>query len=125
MFEVFSFLKKEKPVEYSSLSHGESSIQPPSVRVSTDKLAYRPGDTLIATIEVFLDDKHSSTTSDPVTESILLENLIIEIKGIEKVDPQWLLTPDSARSSKKRRGMYVYCDCVRRTHMYSELCTCG
>ena len=124
MFEVFSFLKKEKPVEYSSLNHEESSIQPPSVRVSTDKLAYRPGDTLIATIEVFQDSKHSSsTTSHPVTESILLENLIIGIKGIEKLDPQWLLTPDSARSSKQRRGIYIYCDCVQRTHMYSELCT--
>ena len=96
-------------MEYSSLGHEKPSIQPPSVRLSTDKLAYRPGDTLLATVEVLRDDKNCcSSASNLIAEPILLENLIVEVKGIEKLDPQWLLTLDSVRDSKQRRGMYIY-----------------
>lgn len=100
--EVFPFLKKERHGKFPSHGLADSSLQPPSVKLSTDRPAYRPGDTLLATIEVSRDVKSSSHYSS--AEFLLLENLVVEIKGIEKLDPQWLLTPEPARGSKQRRG---------------------
>ncbi|MCO5584642.1 hypothetical protein L7F22_038573 [Adiantum nelumboides] len=99
--EVFPFLKRERRLAGAPLKgHEESSLQPPSVKLSTDKSAYRPGDTLLATIEV-LCDKELPLLSP--TEFLLLESLIVQVKGIEKLDPQWLLTPEVSCGSKERR----------------------
>ena len=106
MFEIFSFLRKEKPVQetYPCLGHVQ---KPPSVKLSTDKLSYRPGDTLLATVDIVRD--HNENTC--FGEQVLLENLAFEIKGIEKLDPQWLLTDEPIRGSKHHRGM-----CANRIH---------
>ena len=106
MFDIFSFLRKEKPVQetYPSFGHVQ---KPPSVKLSTDKLSYRPGDTLLATVDIVSDDNENTCFREPV----LLQNLAFEIKGIEKLDPQWLLTDEPICGSKHRRGM-----CANRNH---------
>ncbi|KAI5060933.1 hypothetical protein GOP47_0023438 [Adiantum capillus-veneris] len=100
--EVFPFLKRERQ-QAGALLKGleESSLQPPSVKLSTDKPAYRPGDTLLATIEVSCDKELPLLSP---AEFLLLESLVVQVKGIEKLDPQWLLTPEVPRGSKERRG---------------------
>lgn len=100
--EVFPFLKRERHQARASLKgNEEASLQAPSVKLNTDKPSYRPGDTLLATIEVSCDKKSPLLSA---AEFLLLENLVVEIKGIEKLDPQWLLTPELPRGSKERRG---------------------
>lgn len=100
--EVFPFLKRERQQAAAPLKgHEESSLQLPSVKLSTDKPAYRPGDTLLATIEVSCDKQLPLISP---AEFLLLESLVVQIKGIEKLDPQWLLTPEVPRGSKERRG---------------------
>ncbi|KAH7437464.1 hypothetical protein KP509_05G073300 [Ceratopteris richardii] len=100
--EVFPFLKRERQ-QGGDLSkrHEETSHQAPSVKLSTDKNAYRPGDTILATIEVFCDKNSPQLSS---AEFFLLENLVVQVKGIEKLDPQWLIAPEIPRGSKQRRG---------------------
>lgn len=104
--EVFPFLKRERSEGYirSDVRNGNSSINPPSVKVTTDRAAYRPGDTILATIEV---SQNPQSSNGAEIEPLVLENLVVEVKGLEKLDPQWLLTPAPVRGSKERRGERV------------------
>lgn len=102
--EVFPFFKRERQQAAASLkANGDAAQHAPSVKLSTDKPSYRPGDTLLVTIEVNCDKKlplHSPA------EFLVLESLVVEIRGIEKLDPQWLLTAELPRGAKQRRGLF-------------------
>ncbi|CAM6038986.1 unnamed protein product [Sphagnum compactum] len=80
----------------------------PSVRLSLDRKGYRPGDMVVATIEVANENpSYSSARRTPrasVADAVLMEDLSVEVRGIEKLDPQWLVTPKPPSGSKQRRG---------------------
>lgn len=100
--EVFPFLKRGRPEGYSRsrTENDNSLVHPPSVKFTTDRTAYRPGDVIVATIEI----THIEQPPNGGVDYLVLENLVVEIKGLEKLDPQWLVTPAPARGSKQRRG---------------------
>ncbi|XP_058070686.1 uncharacterized protein LOC131219487 isoform X2 [Magnolia sinica] len=88
----------------------------PSLKLQLDKEVYRPGDSVIATIEIWnpnnaneLSEMEHAVNDD---YSLLIENLKYEIKGIEKLDPQWFATQKPLPGSKQRRGEQVFLDCT-------------
>lgn len=78
----------------------------PSLKLVTDKEIYRPGDPVIATIELC---NQGNSAHDPL--SVLIDNLAFEIKGIEKLDAQWFSTQKPAPGSKQKRGEHLFLDC--------------
>ncbi len=122
--EGFSFMRRVKaqsaaegmdtPAASSSPRRGsppgskKSGITMPSVRLSLDRKGYRPGDMVVATIEVANENpSYSSARRTPrasVADAVLMEDLSVEVRGIEKLDPQWLVTPKPTSGSKQRRG---------------------
>eukprot|EP00249_Psilotum_nudum_P020513 c27737_g1_i1 orf=439-2274(-) len=104
--EFFPFFRRGRSGGHpGSVSDAQaSSIRFPSVKVTTDRTAYRPGDAILATIEVFNDNRLESVPGADSSGALLIENLVVEVKGLEKLDPQWLITPMPIRGSKQRRG---------------------
>ncbi|XP_077254174.1 immunoglobulin [Tasmannia lanceolata] len=117
----FSFLRGRGSFSYdekkADLSSNNSNHElAPSLKLETDKDIYRPGDSVISTIEIWTPDntKGSSEIEDAVNDdfSFLVENLAFEIKGIEKLDTQWFTTQKPLPGSKQRRGEQVFLDCT-------------
>lgn len=91
--------KSNRPPVFSAL--------PPCLRVTLERTSYRPGDTIFATITVLNGDRPGQVlveTSSSDAEAVLMEDLVVGIKGIEKLDPQWLLLPGASPSSQLRKG---------------------
>ncbi|CAN6468284.1 unnamed protein product [Victoria cruziana] len=86
----------------------------PSLRLITDKDVYRPGDFINATIEIQSPDSavqnHESDDATVYACPFLIENLTIEIKGIEKLDTQWFITQKPLSGSRQRRGEQIFLD---------------
>lgn len=116
--QVFPFFRKGGPfIEHgrensfssaTSLENDSSSI----LKVSTDREVYRPGDLIIATVEVhngkcLVGNNARSELSLDVRDAIQIENLIVEVKGIEKLDTQWVITQKPSPGAKQRRGERV------------------
>lgn len=109
--QVFPFFKKG-PVErsFSSTTSLENeNVSVPTLKVSTDREAYRPGDLIIATVEVhnakcLLESNGQTEGSVDARDAILIENIIVEVKGIEKFDTQWIITQKPSPGSKLRQG---------------------
>ena len=77
--------------------------------MSTDREVYRPGDLIIATVEVhngkcLVDNNARSELGLDVSDAIQIEHLIVEVKGIEKLDTQWVVTQKPSPGAKQRRG---------------------
>ncbi|KAL0391672.1 UNVERIFIED_CONTAM: hypothetical protein Sradi_2390000 [Sesamum radiatum] len=82
---------------------GGANLDPPHLKLETDREVYRPGDLITITIEI-----KNPTNLFP----LLIEKLSFECKGIEKLDSQWFTTPKPTSDSKLRRGEYVFMDCT-------------
>ncbi|XP_057962644.1 uncharacterized protein LOC131154126 [Malania oleifera] len=83
----------------------------PSLKLQTDKDAYRPGDSVNVTIEIAIPDLTShGEGADNALCSFLIERLAFEMKGIEKLDTQWFATQKLLPGSKQRRGEHVFMD---------------
>jgi hypothetical protein len=121
--EVFPFFKRGRSQSLDALGTSaptspkrglnvrNSARPPPSLQVTMDKVAYRPGDVVTATIDIGNDvrvtNKLGGTESgSSIADAVLMEDLRVEVKGIERVDPQWLVTPRVAPGSKQRRGSH-------------------
>lgn len=78
----------------------------PSLKLVTDKEIYRPGDSVIATIEIC--NPRNSADGSP---SVLIDDLGFEVKGIEKLDTQWFSTQKPLPGSKQKRGEHLFLDC--------------
>jgi hypothetical protein len=102
----------------------------PSVRLSLDRKGYRPGDMVVATIEVANENpSYSSARRTPrasVADAVLMEDLSVEVRGIEKLDPQWLVTPKPTSGSNQRRGedLFFYLSACPRPATLVCVCVC-
>ena len=78
----------------------------PSLKVTLEKKVYRPGDTVLATIEIAnaTPGGKLGMMRDLTGNAVLMEDLLVEVRGIEKLDPQWLVTPKPPAGLKTRRG---------------------
>lgn len=74
------------------------SFKMPMVKLQTDKEVYRPGDPVIATIEIA-----NNAFDRDAGVSLLIERLSFEVKGMQKLDTQWF----AATGSKQRRGVFT------------------
>ncbi|WOK95297.1 hypothetical protein Cni_G04004 [Canna indica] len=88
----------------------------PSVKIQLDKDTYRPGDSVIATVEICspqisngYPDRENFTKQH---SSFLLDNFSFEIMGIEKLDCQWFATQKLSPGSRQRRGERLFLDCT-------------
>jgi hypothetical protein len=79
---------------------------PPALKLSLEKKAYRPGDTVVATVEIVNEAPvgKPGLMRDLAGEAVLMEDLSVEVRGIEKLDPQWMVTPKPPAGSKTRKG---------------------
>ncbi|KAK1288521.1 hypothetical protein QJS10_CPB19g00966 [Acorus calamus] len=81
----------------------------PSLKIQTDKEIYRPGDTITTTIEIVSPEVRNGTSEaergNNNAFSLMVESLIFEVKGIEKLDTQWFVTQKPSSGSKQRRGI--------------------
>ncbi|ERN11584.1 uncharacterized protein LOC18439782 [Amborella trichopoda] len=120
VLQGFSFTRRGVSLGHDDQSPGGSSGElGPFLKLSIEKEIYRPGDLIIATIEIQNPDiaaeniieQHVANHAHP----ILVENLAIEIKGIEKLDSQWFTTQKPLPGSKQRRGEQVFLDSTTAT----------
>lgn len=61
---------------------------------------------MVATIEVANENTYYARRTERagiVEDAVLMEDLSVEVRGIEKLDPQWLVTPKPPSASKQRR----------------------
>eukprot|EP01018_Ginkgo_biloba_P022779 Gb_09211 [translate_table: standard] len=118
--QVFPFFKKGGPLidnssesSFCSTSKSENETSLPLLKVSTDREAYRPGDLINATVEIYnqkcsVDNSAETELEADVRDAIQIENLIVEVKGIEKLDTQWFVTQKPSPGSKQRRGLMQF-----------------
>lgn len=96
---------KSQPAGQPSKS---SAAPPPSVRITVGRPAYRPGEQVIASIDVHNErfvqhsqartpngGSQSSAVAD-LQHAVLIKDVSVEIRGVEKVDPTWIITPKSS-----------------------------
>eukprot|EP00897_Mesotaenium_endlicherianum_P004094 jgi/Mesen1/3712/ME000202S02798 len=90
----------------------------PTLRVTLAKSAYRPGEVVIASIDLTnalgkytkaqllqdLEEPSSSIKATNFAGAVLIEDLIVELKGLEKLDPAWVQVPKLPAGSKQPRG---------------------
>lgn len=93
----------------------------PTLKLQTDKDVYRPGDPVVVTVEV----SNPRATDDELAYPLLLERLGFEIKGVEKLDSQWFVTPKPLPGSKQRRGEYVFMDCAVPSLLSNQIVPSG
>ncbi|XXG46690.1 hypothetical protein AAC387_Pa02g1470 [Persea americana] len=88
----------------------------PSLKLQLDKDVYRPGDSVIAAIEIQNPNSGNGSSEMELAVSddysILVEYITFELKGIEKLDTQWFTTQKPPPGSKQRRGEHVFLDCT-------------
>ena len=51
-----------------------------------------------------VDNNAQSEVGLDVIDEIQIENLIVEVKGIEKLDTQWVIAQNLSLGEKQRRG---------------------
>lgn len=74
----------------------------PSLKVSLERKVYRPGDTVVATIEVA--NEAPGMVRDLAADAVLMADMLVEVRGIEKIDPTWLITPKPPSGPRQRKG---------------------
>ena len=97
---------------YDSVDGGKSELVP-SLKLQTDKDVYRPGESIVVSIEIHnpsraINELSKKENAGDVLCPLLVERLSFEIKGIEKLDSQWYATQKSLPGSKQKRGLYCY-----------------
>ncbi|KAL7000611.1 hypothetical protein U1Q18_001763 [Sarracenia purpurea var. burkii] len=117
-------------------NRGGSEAVPPLLKLYTDRDVYRPGDSVLVTIEI----RNNSPNSGPSVTlsnnginssnsygqySLLVERLTFETKGIEKLDTQWFNTQKPLSDSKQRRGEYVFLDCSATSIVSNQIVSFG
>ncbi|KAH9296524.1 hypothetical protein KI387_040112, partial [Taxus chinensis] len=116
--QVFPFFKKGGPLESSfskSSSLENESVSTATLKVSTDREAYRPGDLIIATVEVhnakcLVRSGEQTEVGLDARDAVQIEKIIVEVKGVEKFDTQWVITQKPLPGSKQRRGEHAIFD---------------
>jgi hypothetical protein len=103
--ESFPFLGRRG----KTLTDGQEAGSPrtgasraPSLKVSLERKVYRPGDTVVATIEVA--NEAPGMVRDLVADAVLMADMLVEVRGIEKIDPTWLITPKPPSGPRQRKG---------------------
>ncbi|KAL9244232.1 hypothetical protein vseg_018033 [Gypsophila vaccaria] len=122
-FGESSNVNEERRNSNKVTKEGELVVEPPLMKVETDKNVYRPGDEVMVTIEI-----HNQTPSDPTdssSASLLVERLSFELKGVEKLDSQWFSTLKPSPSSKLHRGENVFLDCSATSLVTNQIISCG
>ncbi|XP_020579400.1 uncharacterized protein LOC110024027 [Phalaenopsis equestris] len=88
----------------------------PSFKLQTDKEVYRPGDFVTATIEIsnpgISMDTNMAESSSNEFYSLLIDNLAVEVKGVEKLDSQWFSIKKPLPGTKQKRGETIFLDCT-------------
>ncbi|XP_020228357.1 uncharacterized protein LOC109809447 isoform X2 [Cajanus cajan] len=111
----FSFFGGGDSHVSNSAPKGEE-LSPPTLKLETDKLVYRPGDPVVVTIQI----------SNPSSGySFLMERLSFEIKGIEKLDTQWFATQKPLPGSKQRRGEHAFLECSTPVLVANQIVNAG
>uniref|UniRef100_A0A2C9V069 Reduced growth phenotype protein 1 n=1 Tax=Manihot esculenta TaxID=3983 RepID=A0A2C9V069_MANES len=103
-------------------SDGLKSELAPTIKLQTEKDVYRPGDSIFVTIEIS-NPSNGALESSPC--SLLIEKLGFEIKGIEKLDPQWFATQKPLPGSRQRRGEHVFLDCSTSSMVSNQILSSG
>ncbi|EEF44137.1 uncharacterized protein LOC8258066 [Ricinus communis] len=81
----------------------------PTIKMQLDKDVYRPGDSVFVTIDIsYPSNTETTTLLSSSSCSLLIERLGFEIKGIEKLDPQWFSTHKPLPGSAHSRGEHVF-----------------
>ncbi|XP_024544901.1 uncharacterized protein LOC9644561 [Selaginella moellendorffii] len=75
---------------------------PPLLDLRLDRKVYRPGDAVTATVEI----SNPASASDG-GDLILVEEFAVEVRGTEKLDPQWIVTPKPP-GLKQKRGERIF-----------------
>ncbi|KAG5241620.1 Immunoglobulin E-set [Salix suchowensis] len=94
----------------------------PTLKVQTDKDVYRPGDSILVTIEI---SNPKDGASEDVMSSLLIEKLGFAIRGIQKLDNQWFATQKPLPRSKQRRGEHVFMDCSTSSIVSNQIVSSG
>lgn len=98
----------------------------PTLQLQTDKDVYRPGDSVVVTVEI---RNPSFPAEVPEREnavcSLLVERLTFEIKGVEKLDTQWFATQKPLPGSKHKRGEHVFLECSTPSIVSNQFVSCG
>ncbi|XP_010031902.2 uncharacterized protein LOC104421595 isoform X1 [Eucalyptus grandis] len=102
----------------------KSELASPSIKLRTDKEVYRPGDAVVATVEIVTPDAGGVVKNGSVC-SLLIKRLGFEIRGIEKLDSQWFATQKPSPESRQRRGEYAFMDCSVPSIFSNQIVSCG
>lgn len=119
--ESLPFLGRKGKVQYEGQEYANANGTPrlqypagkvnntpvaPSLKATLERKVYRPGDMVVFTIDILNDELQArpGMVNDALANAILVDDLIVEVRGIEKLDPQWLITPKLPAGSKQRRG---------------------
>ncbi|KAK6933692.1 Reduced growth phenotype protein 1 [Dillenia turbinata] len=107
-------------------SYGHDATEPraPSLKLEADRDVYRPGDPVVISIEIHNPGGAGENVAENLP-SLLVERLAFEIKGIEKMDPQWFSTPKPLPGSKHRRGENVILECSRPSIVSNQIVSPG
>lgn len=111
--QLFSFLGRGSfSIEDKKPDVKEEAL--PSLKLQLDKDVYRPGDSVIAAIEIQNPNSGNGSSEMELAVSddysILVEYITFELKGIEKLDTQWFTAQKPPAGSKQRRGCII-CSC--------------
>ncbi|KAJ9708008.1 hypothetical protein PVL29_000192 [Vitis rotundifolia] len=114
---------------YDSVGGGKSELVP-SLKLRTDKDVYRPGESIVVTIEIHnpsgvIDELSKKENAGDVLCPLLVEMLSFEIKGIEKLDSQWYATQKPLPGSKQRRGEHIFLDCATPSIVSNQIVSAG
>lgn len=83
--------------------------RPPSLRLQMDKEVYRPGDSIVATVEISNGiSRGEPPRPDDGSFTFMMDSMSFEIKGIEKRDTQWFATQKPLPGSKEKRGNVLH-----------------
>ncbi|KAJ4822815.1 hypothetical protein Tsubulata_015817 [Turnera subulata] len=93
----------------------------PTLKVQTDQDVYRPGDSVVVTVEI----SNPNAAAGDISPSLLLERLGFEIKGVEKLDTQWFATQKPVPGSRQRRGENVFMECSTSALVANQIVSPG
>ncbi|KAG0498307.1 hypothetical protein HPP92_002998 [Vanilla planifolia] len=113
--------------EKKSVSSKKTNFSP-SFKLLTDKEVYRPGELITATIEISnpIIVKEANASEAPSNGiPLLVNNFSFEIKGVEKLDSQWVSVQKPLSGSKQRRGETIFLECAAPTIVSKVIVSSG
>lgn len=98
----------------------------PSLKLLTDKDVYRPGDPVNVTVEIAVPSLVASREGqDNALCSFLIKRLGFEVKGMEKLDPQWYAVQKPLPGLKLKRGEHMFMDCSTQSIISNQIVPSG